>query len=486
MSSVFRFGDSAKRIKNKAKANDVMSPEEMKAMLAQLKEENERLRKELLQAISNAAGSSTSPNTSDIQTISENSTIEASEMDSVVDDINANAVPQIVVSSEANLKDDVDEPVGMEPTAISDLENVPETQLISGEVSPSIEIIKENLDSDLSNSNFVDVSNSDVDASLMQEVTIVETRDDGLRIKLSVLESEISELRERSAKLEEEVAWLRDTLAVKDEEIEEGRVLVQQEKSLNLSLNIEIEAVKGTMKELEQKLIDQTASQSSSNGRNMSKSKSMESFPGLIEDFSSSLNVPVEANLDIVESDYVKALKNEFNSQMNRIMQRLNQEQQTRALLAERLEEADSQICSLRRRVQSAEDNAMLSQDSTSISLFSYIGRKIDANMNRTSTASSAPFVSKRESLLSESLALSQSRVLELESEIGHLKEAHMIVVETKDSVLRQFIRQNSLLSIDRDEYKSKMETLQNRVSQLISLLRDREALSGKSYTSEF
>jgi hypothetical protein len=54
---------------------------------------------------------------------------------------------------------------------------------------------------------------------------------------------------------------------------------------------------------------------------------------------------------------------------------------------------------------------------------------------------------SSRELSLSRALELTQSRASQLVAELNATKEAHQIVLDTKDSVLRSLVKQNSQLS---------------------------------------
>lgn len=52
-----------------------------------------------------------------------------------------------------------------------------------------------------------------------------------------------------------------------------------------------------------------------------------------------------------------------------------------------------------------------------------------------------------RENNMKKSLQIAQIRLSEVQLELESTKEAHAIVLETKESVLRQLVRQNSLLA---------------------------------------
>lgn len=77
---------------------------------------------------------------------------------------------------------------------------------------------------------------------------------------------------------------------------------------------------------------------------------------------------------------------------------------------------------------------------------------------------------------MSRSLELSQFRVSQLQSELEANKEAQSIVLETKESVMRQLARQNSQLTIERDALAKRSEELASTVDQLTNLLRSVQA----------
>ena len=56
---------------------------------------------------------------------------------------------------------------------------------------------------------------------------------------------------------------------------------------------------------------------------------------------------------------------------------------------------------------------------------------------------------SDRESALAETLEIAQERIMELVGEMESNKEAHTIVLETKESVLRSLARQNTHLAME-------------------------------------
>ena len=86
---------------------------------------------------------------------------------------------------------------------------------------------------------------------------------------------------------------------------------------------------------------------------------------------------------------------------------------------------------------------------------------------------------------MSRSLELSQFRVTQLQSELEANKEAQSIVLETKESVMRQLARQNSQLTIERDALSKRSEELAQTVDQLTNLLRSVQSrkMNGLSVT---
>jgi hypothetical protein len=58
-----------------------------------------------------------------------------------------------------------------------------------------------------------------------------------------------------------------------------------------------------------------------------------------------------------------------------------------------------------------------------------------------------------RESALAETLEIAQERIMELVAEMESTQEAQMIVLETKESVLRSLARQNTHLAMEVSKY---------------------------------
>lgn len=78
-----------------------------------------------------------------------------------------------------------------------------------------------------------------------------------------------------------------------------------------------------------------------------------------------------------------------------------------------------------------------------------------------------------REELLTQSVNLSQERINELKRELESVNDAHAIVLETKESVLRQLTRQNSQLCNEREVLLGKLERMTASTEQLTKLLRN-------------
>lgn len=76
-------------------------------------------------------------------------------------------------------------------------------------------------------------------------------------------------------------------------------------------------------------------------------------------------------------------------------------------------------------------------------SFFSWITGKSTGKLHRTAS------MTDREQNLARTLELAQLRIAQLAADNDALNEAHGIVLETKESVLRSLSRQNTELSIE-------------------------------------
>jgi len=87
--------------------------------------------------------------------------------------------------------------------------------------------------------------------------------------------------------------------------------------------------------------------------------------------------------------------------------------------------------------------------------------------------------LSARERSLARSLDIAQSRAFQLGAELEANKEAHSIVLDTKESVMRSLVKQNSQLSTERDSLKKRTEELVALNDNLTSLLRSSSTRRG-------
>eukprot|EP01031_Cornospumella_fuschlensis_P046550 gene46550-57002_t len=201
---------------------------------------------------------------------------------------------------------------------------------------------------------------------------------------------------------------------------------------------------------------------------------------------------------------YVK-LREEYEGQVQRLMTKLVTEQQVRANLEEKLEEAYNKIWVLeggedrwpannssgsynaaeRRRSSLGATRHDVTTPSSSgagilSTLFGAVGGAVGSAIARSPVgqggfrgrSNTRASFSDREQNLSRSLDLAQSRVSSLLQELEILKEAQGIVLETKECVMRSLARQNSQLLMERDALQHRNEELLGSVNQLTTLLR--------------
>eukprot|EP00981_Chlorochromonas_danica_P011041 scaffold3645_cov244-Ochromonas_danica.AAC.2 len=182
---------------------------------------------------------------------------------------------------------------------------------------------------------------------------------------------------------------------------------------------------------------------------------------------------------------YVK-LREEYETYVQRLMVKLTHEQQTRAMLEEKLEDVYARLAngaaassSFTLGSGSGGNSSGFGGDkeshrqSTGGYFAGWFGRGHESSRASFSAKSRNSFrLSDREQSILRSLELAQSRVGQLQSELDTNREAHAIVLETKESVMRSLARQNSQLIVERDNLSRRNEELVTSIDQLTALLR--------------
>jgi hypothetical protein len=84
--------------------------------------------------------------------------------------------------------------------------------------------------------------------------------------------------------------------------------------------------------------------------------------------------------------------------------------------------------------------------------------------------------MSAREWNMSKALEIFQARAISLADELEATKEAQAIVLDTKESVMRSLVKQNTILSTEKEVLQRRADDLSNTVDQLTGLLRSVQA----------
>lgn len=90
-----------------------------------------------------------------------------------------------------------------------------------------------------------------------------------------------------------------------------------------------------------------------------------------------------------------------------------------------------------------------------------------------------------RERDLQKTVAAQERRIANLVSELQSTREAQIIVMEIKESVLRTLLRQNALMTVERDKLQGKSEELTATVARLSTGLHDLQRLSLESAVAQ-
>lgn len=80
--------------------------------------------------------------------------------------------------------------------------------------------------------------------------------------------------------------------------------------------------------------------------------------------------------------------------------------------------------------------------------------------------------MSAREWNMSKALEIFQARAISLADELEATKEAQSIVLDTKESVMRSLVKQNTILTTEKDVLQRRVDDLSATVDQLTGLLR--------------
>lgn len=177
---------------------------------------------------------------------------------------------------------------------------------------------------------------------------------------------------------------------------------------------------------------------------------------------------------------YIK-LRDDYDQHVQRLMSRLNEEQNMRTNLSERLDEIMT-----RQAIREAELEKVPTP--TGILSFFYHNNHNNATAKKATgksnaNASAPPHNNaqsfswtSREYMLEQSLDEAKSDINDIIADFNATKEAHNIVVEAKDTVMRQLIKRNSDLTTERDDMMRSIDELKQNVETLTSLLRSHQA----------
>ena len=147
-------------------------------------------------------------------------------------------------------------------------------------------------------------------------------------------------------------------------------------------------------------------------------------------------------------------LRDDYEAHVQRLMMKLSREQQARIQAEDSLEDALQRLWSDEEERKNAGGFFSLFTGSSSARRDERRG------------------LSARERSLARSLDIAQSRAFQLAAELEANKEAHSIVLDTKEGVMRSLVKQNSQVTTERDVLKKRVEELVALNDNLTSLLR--------------
>ena len=162
-------------------------------------------------------------------------------------------------------------------------------------------------------------------------------------------------------------------------------------------------------------------------------------------------------------ADKYARLRDDYETHVQRLMMKLTREQQARIQAEDSLEDALQRLWS---------DEEEKKNAGGFFSLFSSSGGGSGSSSSSSRRDGEKRSLSARERSLARSLDIAQSRAFQLAAEFEANKEAHAIVLDTKESVMRSLVKQNAHLTSERDALRQRADDLGATVEQLTGLLR--------------
>lgn len=461
--STLRFGERAKRIQNRAKVNEELSMDELKQLLLAARREITQLKGE--QEDRNATG--------DLSPKSSMGSLVGLLDESCVQD--KDAVPCDVGHHKDN-----DKCLVMDRSLASSREESDRLKLALEEANNELLSLRARyatLEEELEVERAGAAAEKDCEQQLNAEIlalrnTILDLESKLLRLTLEAKHMSPS-LRSPSKDISDSIATPTDV----------------QFAQLNLEASIlhshEVQDTSGTVEAQSYAIPDSSPRSDSSNSNantylhQYTNNELSSELKDLLEDEIKSL----EANLASKDSEarsaqasavnyaekYIR-LRDDYESHVQRLMMKLSREQQARIQAEDSLEDA------LQRLWNDEEERK------NSTSFFSLFSSSSSSRRDERRAGLSA-----RERSLARSLDIAQSRAFQLAAELESNKEAHSIVLDTKESVMRSLVKQNSQLTTERDTLKMRSNELTVINENLTSLLRSsatRKTQIGRASTS--
>ena len=149
-------------------------------------------------------------------------------------------------------------------------------------------------------------------------------------------------------------------------------------------------------------------------------------------------------------ADKYAQLKNEHDTQIQRLIEKLAHEQHVRIDTEDKLESVQQQLWAL--------------QPTKGEGLFGKFMKGLDATPKK---------MTRRERDLTVEIEDLNSKIFQLNAAIETTNVSHRIVIETKENVTRNLLQKNVVLTQERDTLLSRVEDLSKTVDHLTTLLRD-------------
>ena len=474
--STLRFGERAKIIKNNVRVNEELGVGEYKVLLDLAKKEIESLKA----MHSEKVGFLTTVDSTDsLRAASDSSEVDADSksIGGCVD--TEELVKQLEVANET---------ISQQSSRITELEEEIENITIRSQVdanekitlaaeNTALKMTVQGLEERLLKSTLIEKSppqspsnKADATFFLPEQEDIVQGEDDDARctpsLSLSLLHTPVQQRDESFSSDSAEVPKQDESATSVSYEIPEGNIYSVEDRDGDrensaIGSPIEMDATLESMDRAGAAISLETLEQESEELRQQLDTEALNmSLDSLNMDLQSGVGVAAESNrqaqerqTDVKFASKFARLKNDYDTHVRRLLTKLAKEQMARSQAEDELEQTLQTMWRKDESIQQGQKRGILGK------IF-----------GKSSDSSEVP--SARERQFTKDIAQLNSRLSQQSSQYEAMKEGHRIVLETKESVVRSLLKQNTELSLEKSALNQRVDSLTDTVEHLTDLLR--------------